>query len=192
MNMHKWQLLLPLAGILLNVFLFWLAIRQYNTVHRLRPGVFYEGSTYVAPALQAAYCINAPAFVASSLIHDFVVREVDWTGAWLHYGDPEYYLCVIVLWWWIGLRVDRSDSNATNKTKPLLIAAQISGLCFAVFLIYVGLSPHLGLLLHTQFVPTRAISVSIKIWGLGLACCFLASLIQFWPSRPQNLIQGKA
>jgi hypothetical protein len=190
--MRKWQLLLPLAGILLNVFLFWLAIRQYDTIHRLRPGVFYEGSTYVAPALQAAYCINAPAFVVSSLIQDFFLREFDWTGAWLHTGDLVYYLCVIVLWWWIGLRVDRSDSNASNKTKPLLIAVQILGLCFAVFLIYVGLSAHLGLLLHTRFVPTRAIAVSIRIWGLGLACCFLASLIQLWRSRPQHLIHGKA
>jgi hypothetical protein len=137
--------------------------------------MFYHGGhSYVPASLAVSYSLNAPSLVVSGLVHGFLVRQFDYTERWFHYGQIEYYIFLFIFWWSIGWKMDRKPKLEPPRSLTA-VAAYSLGLLFAVVLICCGT------ILPGNAYGTRAVPMSMLLWGLALLLYFgrkLASIVR--------------
>jgi hypothetical protein len=178
MRPYRYRISLSVFNVAIALAMSAIGAHEYQTFRQLNPSAFYEGRAgYVSPAQLISYCINVPAFVFANLIGNARPWRSLWGEALLggyifHEVSVTFYLSVVLLWWWIGWRID-------VRTKPNDRATWRQGVCWSVgtilslMLAYSGAS----ILRHTEFpsplVPGgRAIPFAMLAWGLSLLCYF--------------------
>ncbi|HWO39264.1 MAG TPA: hypothetical protein VNO32_61615 [Candidatus Acidoferrum sp.] len=166
MKTLKWRFLLSVAGLALAAILFHVALVQERTMHKNHPDYFHEGYyVYTPPALTISYSLNAPSLVLSQFINNLLTRHFNWTESWFRFGEIEYYVIVFAFWWCVGWRIDARGSRR-NGSLLLRIVCALVGTAFSILLVYGGI------VMPKQEYGTRAIPISMLLWGLALLSYF--------------------
>ncbi len=80
---------------------------------------------------------------------------------WVTYGDIEYFITVILFWWWFGSKI-RNDHRPEFRTAIKAVEHVIAPL-LSLALLYASITGLFG----RSMVP-RSILISMALWGLGL------------------------
>lgn len=164
----KWRFLLSVASVVLALLLWRVALwEQLSMIQQHHHGKHF----HVPPALAVSYTINSPALVLSNFVNNLLVRDLDWSEHWFHYGKIEYYIFVFTLWWCIGSRIDRRLGPV--KHAILWSIACFMGILFSLLLMYGGI-----ITLPASEYETTAVPISMLLWGLGLLFYFGKELRQ--------------
>jgi hypothetical protein len=174
--MLKWRLFLSVSNLVVAAVLFEVGLVQERTMHKNHPDYFHEGFySYTPPALIVSYSLNAPSLVLSQGAHNFLTRRFNWSERWFPYGKIEYYIAVFAFWWFVGWRADTKGS-LRNAPFRLRVVAYLLGAALAIPLVYGGA------VLPREEYGTRAIPISMALWGIALLFYFGSEL----PRRPRE------
>jgi hypothetical protein len=137
---HRFAIILPILSVVITSGL-WLSARAQYLRSVGLPAVGW--TDYVPPSLQAAALLNIPvAFFAQPLyrlVHDTVSK---WELVALLLG-------AVVLWSYVGWRIDSGNSASHSKTALHMFAAVVGCLFAVVILIQTITMFHVGLLYKT-------------------------------------------
>jgi hypothetical protein len=175
MHKWKWSIGLSITSLVLAIGMSALGAREYEVDHRLHPEYFYHGNSYYSPAGQwMNYCLNAPPYVFTNLLVDFVMRHHLLPSSWFdhycfYFVHYEYYLVVFLFWWWVGWKIEvklaSRDSWGLWTTLESLL-----GIAFSAVLLFYGVTG----LANRNLI--QAIVVSMVVWGIFLLWYFVLYL----------------
>ena|SRR5271157_5138056 len=138
----RFQIVLPLASLILGVWLFHLGDLQGQRIIAAHGGVLEEPlQDGVAEARYVDYALNTPAWALLEDTRDKLwSRSTYWTGYDLH-----YFLAVTAMWFLIGLKLDGRSSRkglelASRKTRWNKILAWVY-LLYGLFICHTLISP---------------------------------------------------
>jgi hypothetical protein len=173
---------LPVVFLILSVVLAMIGEAQRSRIAEgagSRPA--HAVADYFATARFIDYAINAPAWAAASnMPHIFHVEDSGW-GLLLHKADGWYFFFVVVMWFFIGYRLDAwYDANRIGQSLPP--ASQklpLRTLCtvYGIFICYSALRWYAPWSVNTPF------GVEASAWGAGL---IFAGLYPFSPARSRT------
>jgi hypothetical protein len=155
----RFRILLPLASVVLGAVLFRvgdLQVRKAIAVHGSYEGVL-DGA---ARARYLDYALNAPAWAA---LGD--TRDRRWSAStyWTGY-DLRYFLAVIVMWFLIGLVLDRRSREKRGLKNPKKTKG--NGILAWACLLY-------GLFTCYSIFPGRPFSIPLKSYFLWLGSALM-------------------
>jgi hypothetical protein len=174
------RIVLPLANIFLGVLLFHLGDLQVRGIVVANGGVLEEPlQDGAAKARYVHYALNAPAWVLVGDTRDKLwSQSTYWTGHDLH-----YFLAVAVMWFLIGLKLDRRSGGKSlalaAKKAPVNRILAWAYLLYGLFVCYALLSPPPHVLsLERLFLLSMKSVISLEngwwflplglAWGSGL------------------------
>jgi hypothetical protein len=138
----RFQIVLPLASLILGVWLFHLGDLQGQRIIAAHGGVLEEPlQDGVAEARYVHYALNTPAWALLEDTRDKLwSRSTYWTGYDLH-----YFLAVTAMWFLIGLKFDGRSSKegldlVARKSRWSKILAWVY-LLYGLFICYKLMSP---------------------------------------------------
>jgi hypothetical protein len=99
----RFRIILPLANVILGVALFRLGDMQVRRIVIANGGAPEGMPDIAAKAKYAHYALNAPAW---ALLGDTREMRWGWSTYWTGH-DLHYFLAVMVMWFLIGLKLDR-------------------------------------------------------------------------------------
>jgi hypothetical protein len=174
----RFRILLPLANVVLGVFLFHLGdvqARSLLRIHQEEPLV-----DEAATARYIHYGMNAPVFVLMGPRSTHWYPSNYWTG-----HDLRYLLAVALMWFLIGLALDRRfDGRVRNGFRSTWRMFLASLLCLYGLFICYSILPHYGTLkehfvaLWAQVWSFKLIYGLILVWGVALVIVGLRSLFR--------------
>src|ERR1700687_2274395 len=177
----RFQIVLPLASLILGVWLFHLGDLQGQRIIAANGGVLEEPlQDGVAEARYVHYALSTPAWALLEDTRDKLWgRSNYWTGYDLH-----YFLAVTAMWFLIGLKLDRRSSRkslnfAAGKTLWNKILAW-AYLLYGIFICYTLISPppHVVPLKSFLLSSLRAvINLEYGWWFLPLGLAWGAGLV---------------
>jgi hypothetical protein len=177
MRTFKWSIFLPTVNVVLALGLCALGLREYESDHRLHPEYFYHGNLYYLPPAQIAdYCLNMPAYAASSAFAELGVRVFRsdsplFTKYFFFYAYWGFFVAVGCLWWWLGYQLESHPSQTTLKEATIGRYAKI--LIYVIIALLSLVMAYDGFMMRSGELVARAIPFAKLAWGIGLAAYLL-------------------
>jgi hypothetical protein len=169
-----WKLVLPCVNLALAIWLFSVGTQQWKRYSNENPGAFHEGSYWYMPAAwQIGRSINAPAYLVSEWVHVWHREHGWWQDMSFQYGYREFYVAVVLLWFWVGLVIQKPE-HRPNLHHWL-------GMCEGAVILVLGLCLIVRAALtagdFTYYVYLLALRLSTAIWG-GLLIWYVARSVR--------------
>lgn len=197
----RFRIVLPLANVILGLLLFYLGDVQARRIIAANGGHLEEPlQDGVAEARYVHYALNAPAWVLLDDTRDKIwSRSTYWTGRDLH-----YFLAIIVMWFLIGLKLDKKSSRkrrelAVRKTAWNRILASLC-LLYGLFICYTLISPPHVISLQGFFLLSMRSVINLEhgwwflplglAWGIGLIVAGVYGLVRRGASVPAEAVRS--
>lgn len=134
---------------------------------------------YPFAIMHVAYGISYPAVLGARLLNLIPLRLLFVHGLYrLTLYDFYFAILVFVLWYWIGLKIDRWLNSALQpaETRPrwLLVATHTLGLAISVVVGVTALSAVVSM--NTSLATTRSVALAAFLWSIAFSFYFIASL----------------
>ena len=178
MRRFRWRTILVVTNLVLAIGMSAIGLQEYRRDHHSHPEYFYHGTLYYVPPMQmASYCLNMPAFVASTAFH-ISLRYLHITSeifdAYLFfYVNYDFYLFVVLFWWVVtGRLLNRRPQMPRSPNWPIRIISHLLGALISLGIAYAGFFYRKG------DIVAKPMPLSALIWGLALFTYFVVMLLR--------------
>jgi hypothetical protein len=156
----RYRIILPLVSVILGVFLFHLGDIEVRRTVVANGGAPEGMADAAATAKYVHYALNTPAWVITG-----DTRETRWSQSTYWTGhDLLYFVAVIVLWYLIGLKLDKGNGINAGYAPPNTVWFRILAwacLLYGVFVCY-SVIPKCP-----SFMTSKNCALALLSWGHG-------------------------
>jgi hypothetical protein len=184
MQRIRWRWVLPIAQLILAIALWACAPYQYlaglSDIHAKHPnediqlGTEFYLHNWPTSAEQVVLAMNFPAAVLAGPLNRLLPQPL-YAGeiVKLTVRDVAFFFWIVVLWAWIGAKVDNGDASAHRDSRdPNALLRFGRHVCALVFALILGAIATEELLTMWPRPATSAVAACGLLWAIGLGIYF--------------------